>query len=100
METDMDDVVIVAALRTTVGKFCGSLSTVAAADMGASVIKALLEKTGVDPATISEVILGQVSTASVGQNATRQAGIKSGLPDTILHHHQLGSSSLSIRKFH
>jgi acetyl-CoA C-acetyltransferase len=83
METQMDDVVIVAALRTAVGKFGGSLSKVAAADMGASVIKALLEKTGVDPATISEVILGQVLTAGVGQNAARQAVIKSGLPDTI-----------------
>jgi acetyl-CoA C-acetyltransferase len=83
METEMDDVVIVAALRTAVGKFGGSLSKVAAADMGASVIKALLEKTGVDPATISEVILGQVLTAGVGQNAARQAVIKSGLPDTI-----------------
>ena len=79
----MDDVVIVAALRTAVGKFGGSLSKIAAADMGASVIKALLEKTGVDPATISEVILGQVLTAGVGQNAARQAVIKSGLPDTI-----------------
>jgi len=83
METEMDDVVIVAALRTAVGKFGGSLSKIAAADMGASVIKALLEKTGVDPATISEVILGQVLTAGVGQNAARQAVIKSGLPDTI-----------------
>jgi len=83
METEMDDVVIVAALRTAVGKFGGSLSKVAAADMGASVIKALLEKTGVDPATISEVILGQVLTAGVGQNPARQALIKSGLPDTI-----------------
>jgi acetyl-CoA C-acetyltransferase len=83
METEMDDVVIVAALRTAVGKFGGSLSKVAAADMGASVIKALLEKTGVDPATISEVILGQVLTAGVGQNAARQAVIKAGLPDTI-----------------
>ena len=79
----MDDVVIVAALRTAVGKFGGSLSKVPAADLGASVIKALLEQTGVDPATISEVILGQVLTAGVGQNAARQALIKSGLPNTI-----------------
>ena len=79
----MDDVVIVAALRTAVGKFGGSLSKVAAADMGASVIKALLENTGVDPATISEVIMGQVLTAGVGQNPARQAVIKSGLPDHI-----------------
>ena len=79
----MDDVVIVAALRTAVGKFGGSLSKVAAADMGASVIKALLENIGVDPATISEVIMGQVLTAGVGQNPARQAVIKSGLPDHI-----------------
>jgi acetyl-CoA C-acetyltransferase len=83
MEIEMDDVVIVAALRTAVGKFGGSLSKVAAADMGASVIKALLEKTGADPATISEVIMGQVLTAGVGQNPARQAVIKSGLPDSI-----------------
>ena len=79
----MDDVVSVAALRTAVGKFGGSLSKVPAADLGASVIKALLEQTGVDPATISEVILGQVLTAGVGQNPARQALIKSGLPNTI-----------------
>jgi acetyl-CoA C-acetyltransferase len=83
METDMDDVVIVAALRTAVGKFGGSLSKIPAADMGASVIKALLEQTGVDPATISEVIMGQVLTAGVGQNPARQAVIKAGLPDAI-----------------
>jgi len=79
----MDDVVIVAALRTAVGKFGGTLSKIPAADMGASVIKALLEQTGVDPASISEVIMGQVLTAGVGQNPARQAVIKSGLPDTI-----------------
>jgi len=83
METDMDDVVIVAALRTAVGKFGGTLSKIPAADMGASVIKALLEQTGVDPAAISEVIMGQVLTAGVGQNPARQAVIKAGLPDAI-----------------
>jgi acetyl-CoA C-acetyltransferase len=83
METDMDDVVIVAALRTAVGKFSGTLSKIPAAELGASVIKALIQKTGVDPATINEAILGQVLTAGVGQNPARQAVIKSGLPDTI-----------------
>jgi acetyl-CoA C-acetyltransferase len=83
METDMEDVVIVAALRTAVGKFGGTLSKISAAEMGASVIKALLEKTGVDPASISEAILGQVLTAGVGQNPARQAVIKAGLPDMI-----------------
>ena len=55
----MDDVVIVAAQRTAVGKFGGSLSKIAASDLGAQVIKALLAKTGIKPESISEVILGQ-----------------------------------------
>jgi len=79
----MDDVVIVAAQRTAVGKFGGSLSKIAAADLGAQVIKALLAKTGIKPESISEVILGQVLTAGVGQNPARQAVIRSGLPDAV-----------------
>ncbi len=79
----MDEVVIVAALRTGVGKFGGSLAKIAAADLGAHVIKGLIERTGVDPARISEVIMGQVLTAGVGQNAARQASIKAGLPDMV-----------------
>lgn len=79
----MDDVVIVAAARTAVGKFGGSLAKIAAADLGAHVIKGLLAKTGIDPQLINEVILGQVLTAGVGQNAARQAVIKSGLPDMV-----------------
>ena len=79
----MDDVVIVAALRTGVGKFGGSLSKIPAADLGAKVIAALLDKTGVRPEMVSEVLLGQVLTAGVGQNAARQASIKAGLPDMV-----------------
>ncbi|MGI4850036.1 MAG: acetyl-CoA C-acetyltransferase [Janthinobacterium lividum] len=79
----MEDVVIVAALRTAVGKFGGALAKVPASDLGAHVIKGLLEKTGVDPARISEVILGQVLTAGCGQNPARQALIKAGLPDMV-----------------
>ena len=79
----MDDVVIVAAQRTAIGKFGGSLAKIAAADLGAQVIKALLAKTGIKPETISEVILGQVLTAGVGQNPARQAVIRSGLPDMV-----------------
>ncbi len=79
----MDDVVIVAALRTAVGKFGGSLTKVPAADQGAQVIKALLAKTGIEPGMISEVILGQVLTAGVGQNPARQALIRAGLPDMV-----------------
>lgn len=79
----MDDVVIVAAARTAVGKFGGTLAKLPAAELGAHVIRGLLAKTGVDPTLISEVILGQVLTAGVGQNPARQAVIKSGLPDMI-----------------
>lgn len=76
----MTDVVIVAAGRTAVGKFGGTLAKIPAADLGAHVIRALLARTGVKPEQISEVILGQVLTAGVGQNAARQALIKAGLP--------------------
>ena len=79
----MTDVVIVAAGRTAVGKFGGALAKIPAADLGAHVIKGLLAKTGLKPEQISEVILGQVLTAGVGQNAARQAAIRAGLPDMV-----------------
>jgi len=79
----MNDVVITGALRTAVGKFNGSLATVAAADLGAQVIKALLARTGVEPDQVSEVILGQVLTAGTGQNPARQALIRAGIPDRV-----------------
>ena len=76
----MEDVVIVAAARTAVGKFGGALAKVAAPDLGATVIKALLERVGISGDMVDEVILGQVLTAGGGQNPARQAVIKSGLP--------------------
>src|ERR1700739_4157172 len=79
----MDDVVIVAAGRTAVGKFGGSLAKIPASELGAHVIKGLLAQTGIDPNLISEAILGQVLTAAVGQNPARQAVIKAGLPTSI-----------------
>ena len=79
----MTDVVIVAAGRTAVGKFGGALAKIPAADLGAHVIKGLLARTGLKPEQISEVILGQVLTAGVGQNAARQAAIRAGLPDMV-----------------
>src|SRR3972149_3859502 len=79
----MTDVVIVAAVRTAVGSFNGSLAKFPAADLGAHVIKALLAQTGIAPAQVSEVILGQVLTAGVGQNPARQAAIRAGLPDMV-----------------
>jgi acetyl-CoA C-acetyltransferase len=79
----MEDVVIVAAGRTAVGKFGGALAKIPAAELGAHVIKNLLAKVGIDPAAVNEVILGQVLTAGAGQNPARQAVIKAGMPDMV-----------------
>jgi len=79
----MNEVVITAAVRTAVGKFGGSVAKVSAADLGAHVIKALLARSSVQPHQISEVIMGQVLTAGVGQNPARQALIRAGLPDGV-----------------
>jgi acetyl-CoA C-acetyltransferase len=79
----MEEVVIVGAARTAIGKFSGSLARVQASDLGAIVIRQLLERSGVKADLISEVILGQVLTAGVGQNAARQAAIKAGLPHMV-----------------
>src|SRR5690606_38872338 len=76
----MNDVVIVAETRTAIGSFQGALANVPAVDLGAAVIKRLLEQTQLDPAQVDEVILGQVLTAAAGQNPARQAAIKAGLP--------------------
>ena len=79
----MEDVVIVAAARTAVGKFGGSLAKVPAPELGATVIKALLERSGLRPEMVDEVLLGQVLTAGSGQNPARQAALKAGLPNTV-----------------
>jgi acetyl-CoA C-acetyltransferase len=79
----MDDVVIVAALRTAIGKFGGTLAKTPASDLGAHIIAALVKQTGISPDQISEVILGQVLTAATGQNPARQAAMKAGLPDMV-----------------
>jgi len=79
----MDDVVIVAALRTGVGKFGGTIGKLPASDLGAKIIAALLAKTGVKPDQVSEVILGQVLTGGAGQNPARQAALRGGLPDMV-----------------
>ena len=76
----MESIVIVAAARTAVGKFGGAFNNVSAVELGASVIRNLLERTGVNGDQISEVILGQVLTAGLGQNPARQSVIKAGLP--------------------
>lgn len=78
-----EDVVIVAAKRTAIGKFGGALAPVMASDMGAHLINGLLAETGIAPEAVSEVILGQVLTAGAGQNPARQASIGGGLPASV-----------------
>ncbi|XHS78340.1 acetyl-CoA C-acetyltransferase [Burkholderiaceae bacterium UC74_6] len=77
------DIVIVAAARTAIGKFGGTLAKTAAADLGAAVIQDLLRRTALSGEQIDEVILGQVLQAGCGQNPARQSVIKSGLPNTV-----------------
>jgi acetyl-CoA C-acetyltransferase len=79
----MEEIFIVGAARTPIGKFGGSLAKSPAADLGALVIRQVLQRAGVAAEQVSEVIMGQVLTAGVGQNPARQAAIKAGLPDMI-----------------
>ena len=79
----MTDIVIVAAARTAVGKFGGTLAKVAAPELGAAVIVDLLRRAKLTGDQINEVILGQVLTAASGQNPARQSVIKSGLPQSV-----------------
>ena len=75
-----DDVVIVSAARTPVGSFNGVFATTPAHDLGAVAIKAALERAGIEPGRVSEVIMGQILTAAQGQNPARQASIAAGIP--------------------
>ncbi len=79
LEKEMQDIVIVAATRTAVGKFGGTLARTPATDLGAAVIRDLLGRTGVGADQIGEVIMGQVLAAGAGQNPARQALIRSGV---------------------
>ena len=79
----MEDIVIVSAARTAVGKFGGSLAKTPATELGAAVLKALIERSGLSADQVGEVIMGQVLTAGAGQNPARQAVIKAGFPHAI-----------------
>ncbi len=79
----MEDIVIVSAARTAVGKFGGSLAKTPATELGAAVIKALMARSGLSADLVGEVIMGQVLAAGVGQNPARQSVLKSGLPHAI-----------------
>ena len=76
----MDDIFIVGAARTPIGKFGGALARMPAADLGALVIRNVLARAGVPAEQVSEVVMGQVLTAGVGQNPARQAAMKAGVP--------------------
>ena len=79
----MEDIVIVSAARTAVGKFGGALAKTSATELGAAVVRAVLERSGLAADLIGEVIMGQVLTAGVGQNPARQTVLKAGFPHGI-----------------
>src|SRR5690349_12215719 len=79
----MEEIIIVGAARTPIGKFGGSLAKTPASELGALVIRRVLERAGVAPEQVSEVIMGQVLTAGVGQNPARQAAMRAGLPEMV-----------------
>ena len=79
----MRDVYILSAARTPIGKFGGALSTVPATDLGATAIRAAVERSGVAPGRIDEAIMGQVLQAGAGQAPARQAALKAGLPEGV-----------------
>ncbi|WP_315081646.1 acetyl-CoA C-acetyltransferase [uncultured Clostridium sp.] len=79
----MKEVVIVSAVRTALGSFGGALKTVSAVDLGATVIKEALNRAGVKPEAVEEVIMGNVIQAGLGQNPARQSTLKAGLPNEV-----------------
>jgi acetyl-CoA C-acetyltransferase len=78
-----NDAVIVGAGRTAVGNFSGALAEIPASTLGAKVLAALLQRTGLGPEQIDEVIMGQVLTGGTGQNPARQAALAAGLPSSV-----------------
>jgi acetyl-CoA C-acetyltransferase len=84
------EVVIVSAVRTAIGSFGGSLKNISAPELGAIVIKDALEKAGISPDQVDEIIMGNVLQAGLGQNPARQAAIKAGIPES--------ASSMTINK--
>jgi acetyl-CoA C-acetyltransferase len=79
----MQDVFIVAARRTPIARLNGAFATLPAAELGATVIRALLDETGIEDGAVSEIIMGQVLTGGAGQNPARQAALKAGIPVAV-----------------
>ncbi|HEX7073809.1 MAG TPA: acetyl-CoA C-acetyltransferase [Hyphomicrobiaceae bacterium] len=80
MSADNSTIVIASAARTPVGSFNGSLSSLPAHELGKVAIKAAIERAGIEPGEVDEVIMGQILTAGAGQNPARQASIAAGIP--------------------
>src|SRR4051794_4894870 len=79
----MDDAVIIAGVRTPVGKFQGSLSEISAPELGALVVREAVQRAKLDPKQVDECIMGLVVAAGLGQNPARQAALKGGLPPEV-----------------
>ncbi len=79
----MKEVVVVSAVRTPIGSFMGALSTIPAPKLGAAAIKGALDRIGLDPGLVDEVLMGHVVQAGAGQAPARQAALYAGLPDTV-----------------
>src|ERR1700742_1751073 len=79
----MKDVVIVAAVRTPVGKFQGAFAEMTAVQLGAIAVREAVKRAGIDPASVDECLMGCVLPAGLGQNPARQAALQGGLPDTV-----------------
>lgn len=81
--SEQKDIVIVSGARTATGRFLGSLAGFTAPDLGGFAIKAAVERAGIKPADVEEVIMGNVVGAGIGQNPARQAALKAGIPDAV-----------------
>ena len=79
----MNQAVILEALRTPIGKFMGALKSLTAVDLGALVVKALLDKTSIAAEQVEEIIMGNVVSAGLGQNPARQVGLRAGLSSRV-----------------
>jgi acetyl-CoA C-acetyltransferase len=83
MSQAREPVVVTHALRTPIGRFLGSLAELSAADLGTAVVRALLERAGIEPGLVGEVLFGNARQAGGGPNVARQIGVRSGIPDTV-----------------
>ena len=79
----MPEAVIVAAVRTAIGKFLGSLASLSAVDLGAVVVREAVRRAGLEPEQVDEIIMGNVVSAGLGQNPARQAGLRGGLHSRV-----------------